>query len=105
MSDIALVRVTFSDPDEAGRIGRQMIEERLAACVNVDAPCISTFRWRDRIETAEEVAATFKTTIMLARRLIERVAALHSYDQPVIESWPAAVEDGVAAWVRDATVS
>jgi periplasmic divalent cation tolerance protein len=102
MSDIALVRVTFGDPDEAGRIGHRVIEERLAACVNV-SPCTSTFRWRDTIEMAEEVTATFKTTIALAHRLAERIAELHSYDQPVIEIWPAAVDDAVATWVRDAT--
>jgi periplasmic divalent cation tolerance protein len=105
MSDIALVRVTFGDPDEAGRIGHLMIEERLAACVNVDAPCISTFRWHDRVEMAEEVTATFKTTVALAHRLAERVAELHSYDAPVIETWPVAVSEAVATWVRGGTVS
>ena len=105
MSDIALVRVTFGDPDEAARIGHRMVEERLAACVNVDAPCMSTFRWHDTIDMAEEVTATFKTTVALAHRLAQRVADLHSYDQPVIETWPVAVDEAIASWVSSATVS
>ncbi len=103
MTDIALVRATFSDTEEAGRIGHRMVEQRLAACVNVENPCASIFRWHDAIETADEVAATFKTTIALATRVAEQIAALHSYDQPVIESWPVAVDDAVAEWVADAT--
>lgn len=102
MKDIALVRVTFGKTDEARRIGHLMIEERLAACVNVDAPCTSTFRWHDSIEMAEEVTATFKTTIAVADDLAARVAALHGYDQPVIGTWPVAVDDAVFQWVSGA---
>ncbi len=103
MTDTALVRVTFDTADEADRIARHAIDERLAACVNIAPPCASIFRWRDVVETAEEVTATFKTTITLASALAERIAALHRYDQPVIESWPVAVDAAVAQWIDDAT--
>ena len=48
--------------DEADRIGRMMVEERLAACVNLLGPIRSIYRWKDADREADEVAAIFKTT-------------------------------------------
>lgn len=103
MSDIALLHATFATAEEAERTGRAMVEERLAACVNLLGPCSSIYRWRDRVENATEYRALFKTTPGLARELADRIAALHSYDLPAIEIWPAAAGDAVARWVDDAT--
>jgi periplasmic divalent cation tolerance protein len=103
MSDIALLHVTFADAAEAERIGRAMVEERLAACVNLLGPCSSIYRWRDKVETATEHRALFKTTPELARELADRIAALHSYELPAIEIWPVAGGDAIAAWVDDST--
>ncbi|MEG3182156.1 divalent-cation tolerance protein CutA [Sphingomonas sp. LT1P40] len=103
MSDIALLHVTFANADEAERIGRSMVGENLAACVNLLGPCTSIYRWHGLIETATEYRALFKTTPELARELAERIAALHSYDLPAIEIWPAAAGDAVAQWVDDST--
>lgn len=103
MSDIALLHVTFGTAEEAERIGRLMVEERLAACVNLLGACTSIYRWHGLIETATEHRALFKTTPQLARELADRIAALHSYDLPAIEMWPAAAGDAVAAWVGDST--
>lgn len=103
MSDIALIHVTFADAAEAERIGRAMVDQRLAACVNLLGPCRSIYRWQGEVETADEHRALFKTTPALASELADRIAALHSYDLPVIEIWPAAAGDAVAAWVNDAT--
>ncbi|WP_343519312.1 divalent-cation tolerance protein CutA [Sphingomonas sp.] len=103
MSDIALLHVTFATAEEAERIGRLMVEERLAACVNLLGPCSSIYRWQDKVETATEHRALFKTTSELARELADRIAALHSYDLPAIEIWPAAAGDAVARWVDEAT--
>ena len=103
MSDIALLHVTFATAEEAERIGRRIIEERLAACVNLPGPCSSIYRWHGQVETATEHRALFKTTPELARELADRIAALHSYDLPAIEIWPAAAGDAVAQWVDEAT--
>ncbi len=103
MSDIALVHATFGDADEAERIGRTMVEERLAACVNLLGPCTSVYRWQGEVAQAEEHRALFKTTPELARELADRIAALHGYDLPVIEIWPTAAGDAVAEWVREET--
>jgi periplasmic divalent cation tolerance protein len=103
VSDIALVHATFATAEEAVEIGRHMVEDGLAACVNLLGPCHSIYRWQGKVETADEYRALFKTTPQLARELADRIAALHSYDLPVIEIWPAAAGDAVAGWVDDST--
>ena len=103
MSDIALLHVACADRAEAERIAETVLAERLAACVNILAPCNSLYRWNGTVERGEEVPALFKTTPILARRLCDRIAALHSYDLPVIETWPVAVGERVAGWVADET--
>ena len=87
MSVISVYAV-FANADEAERIGRQMIEERLAACVNILPGVRSVYRWKGAIETADEVAAIFKTTDDQANALITSIAGLHSYDVPCIATWP-----------------
>ena len=103
MRDIALLHVTCADCAEAERIAETVLAERLAACVNILAPCHSLYRWNGRIERGEEVPALFKTTTILARRLADRIAALHSYELPVIETWPVAVGERVSGWIADET--
>ena len=85
---VVSVYAIFADADEAGRIGRAMVEERLAACVNVLGSCRSIYRWQGAVETADEVAAIFKTTREMADTLIARIAGLHSYDVPCVVQWP-----------------
>jgi periplasmic divalent cation tolerance protein len=96
------VYVVFADDDEAERIGRAMVEERLAACINILGPIRSIYRWKGAIETSEEVAAIFKTTGERADTLVTRIAALHSYDVPCVAAWPIAnIHGAYADWVED----
>ncbi|HET7708166.1 MAG TPA: divalent-cation tolerance protein CutA [Sphingomicrobium sp.] len=85
---IVSVYAVFGSAEEAERIGRQMIEERLAACVNILAACRSIYRWQGGLESADEVPALFKTTDFRAEALMTRIAGLHSYDIPCIVVWP-----------------
>jgi len=103
MSDIALVHATFANAAEAERIGAEMVERRLAVCVNLLGPCISIYRWQGAVERGEEHRALFKTTPELARELADAIAAAHSYDLPVIEIWPVAAGAAVIDWVRAET--
>lgn len=84
---IVSVYAIFADATEAERIGRTVIEERLAACINILGPCRSIYRWDGNIESAEEVPAILKTEIKSADALIARIAELHSYDIPCITVW------------------
>jgi periplasmic divalent cation tolerance protein len=87
MTAVTLYAV-FADPAEAQAIGRQMVEERLAACVNILQPCRSIYRWEGAIETGTEVPALFKTTMDGADALIARITELHSYSIPALAVWP-----------------
>ena len=98
---VVSVYAIFADAEEAERIGRQMVEERLAACINILAPCRSIYRWQGAVDTADEVPAILKTTLPLADALIARIAELHSYDVPCIAVWPIdKLHSDYADWVE-----
>ena len=87
---IVSVYAIFGSDEEARRIARQLVEERLAACANILTPCHSIYRWQGQIEQAEEVPAIFKTRADAAARLVQRLSELHSYDVPAAVAWPIA---------------
>lgn len=103
---IVSVYAVFADAEEAERIGRAVIDERLAACINIFPACRSIYRWQGKIETAAEVPAILKTHSWMADELIERIAALHSYDVPCVAVLPIEkLLRGYAEWVEDEVVS
>jgi periplasmic divalent cation tolerance protein len=101
MTGIVSVYATFGSDEEARRIARIAVEERLAACANILGPLHSIYRWKDKIEEAGEVAALFKTREEAAQSLVARIAELHSYDVPAAVVWPVAdAVPAYAEWVR-----
>lgn len=97
---LVTVYCVFADQAEAERIGHAVVEESLAACVNILAPCRSFYRWNGKVEEAIEVPGLFKTTDAVAARLVERLALLHSYDVPAITVWPIdRALDDYADWI------
>jgi periplasmic divalent cation tolerance protein len=100
--NVVSVYAIFADGDEAERIGRAVIDERLAACINILGPVRSIYRWKGAVETANEVAAIFKTSNERAGALITRIGALHSYDVPCIVTWPISKFLGAYAdWLEE----
>ena len=98
---VVSVYVLFANAEEAERIGRIAVEERLAACLNILGPVRSIYRWQGKVESADEVAAILKTSQVEADALITRIAALHSYDVPCIVTWPIdKVLGSYADWVE-----
>lgn len=101
MTGIVTVYATFASDEEARRIGRTCVEERLAACVNVLGSVHSIYRWQGRVEEAGEVAALLKTSEERASALIARIAELHVYDVPAAVVWPIAdAPADYEDWVR-----
>ena len=99
---IVSIYVVFADTEEAERIGRTVVEERLAACINILGPCRSIYRWQGKVETADEVAAILKTHGSRADALVARIADLHSYEVPAIAVWPVdKLLGSYADWVED----
>jgi len=100
MSVISVYAI-FADRAEAERIGRSMVEQRLAACANILGEVHSIYRWKGEIEEKNEVAAIFKTSEESADALITRITALHSYDVPCIATWPIdKILGSYADWVE-----
>ena len=83
-----LIYMTASSADEARMIGRVLVEERLAACVNVLGSMESIYWWHGAVETSNEVAAIAKTRAELVDTLTARVVQLHSYDCPCVVVLP-----------------
>ncbi|CAH2599286.1 Divalent-cation tolerance protein CutA [Rhodovastum atsumiense] len=87
--EILIAYVTCADLEQARRIGRALVEERLAACVNIRVH-EAIYRWQGAVEQAPEAAFLAKTTRAAWPALQARVRALHSYELPCIVAWPLA---------------
>ena len=86
--ELVFVYMTAGSRVEAERIGRTLVEERLAACVNILGGMTSVYHWQGAVETAEETVVIAKTRAALFDRLTERVKELHSYDVPCVVELP-----------------
>lgn len=84
MSDTLLVITNLPNADTANKLAREIIESRAAACVNQLAPCTSTYRWQDEVESTSEVPLLIKTTSAAYPRLEALIRAAHPYELPEI---------------------
>ena len=101
---LVFVYSTFPDRAAAERVGRALVEARLAACVNILAPMTSIYEWEGKIETTGEVAVFIKTRRELAARAIETARPLHPYIVPCFLVLPIADKNAdYLAWVRTQT--
>lgn len=100
-----LVYVTCGDEDEARRIGRTLVEERLAACANVIGAMKSIYWWQGAVQEDAETVLIAKTKQGLVDRLSARVQELHSYDVPCVVALPiAGGNPDFMQWIEDETV-
>ena len=106
MTPAIVVLVTVGSEQEAETIATTLLEERLAACVNVTSPVRSLYRWEGRIEDDREWQLVIKTQARLFEALAARVRTLHSYDLPEIIALPvlAGTTDYVD-WIQNETES
>lgn len=100
MSEL-VVLITVPSRREATRIGRSLVHQRLAACVNVVPQVTSWFWWKDRVQTAREALLIVKTRRDRFRALERAVKTLHQYTIPEIIALPiVAGSQAYLAWVR-----
>ena len=83
-SEICLVYSTFGNLDDAKRVGKTLVEERLAACVNIIPKIHSFYWWKEKIEEDEESILIAKITSENADKVVERIRELHPYELPAI---------------------
>ncbi|HTY56384.1 MAG TPA: divalent-cation tolerance protein CutA [Candidatus Binataceae bacterium] len=99
-----VVMVTAPNQRDASAIARTLVDENLAACVNILGPIRSIYRWQNAIEDEAEFLLLIKTRSAICARLEQRVKELHSYDVPEVIALP--IETGSAqylAWLTEAT--
>ena len=105
MSDIVIVLTTAPADDRAEQWAQQLVDERLAACVNIYTPMVSVYRWKGKVQRDAERQMIIKTTRDRLAALEARVQALHSYELP--EFIIVAVgggSDRYVSWVKDQVV-
>jgi periplasmic divalent cation tolerance protein len=88
MSEPIQVFTTAGDKEEAQRIAKAIVEQRLAACVQVLGPIYSSYWWEDELETAEEYLCLMKADRRLYDELEAAIKEVHSYDTPEILAMP-----------------
>ena len=98
MTDKKLVFTTCASLDEARKLAHALVEQQLAACVNIIPQVESVYRWQGKTETAAEFFLLIKTTEGAFEQLRNTLIELHSYDVP--ECIKLAIEDGSEAYLR-----
>jgi periplasmic divalent cation tolerance protein len=101
---LLVVLSTFPDGAAARAAAAALINEQLAACVNILPGIESVYRWQGKVETGGEALAVIKTTSECYPQMAKRLQELHPYDVPEIVALPAAsVADSYLAWVTENT--
>jgi periplasmic divalent cation tolerance protein len=98
MTGNKLVLTTAGSHDEAQRIGRALVDRRLAACVNIVPKIESIYRWKEKVEQADEWMLLIKTTTAAFEHVRDTIKELHSYQLP--ESICVEIEDGSAEYLK-----
>lgn len=89
-SDLILVYTTFPDAAAALSVGRALVEERIAGCINVLPAMTSVYVWEGKTETASEAVLIAKTRAALTAEVVAAIKARHSYEVPAILVLPVA---------------
>lgn len=103
MTDIVVVLTTVAQ-DRADTLARQLVDEKLAACVNLYPPMVSIYRWKGQVQRETERQVVIKTTGDRVNALEARLKQIHPYELP--EFLVLAVDSGTEAyanWVREVT--
>jgi periplasmic divalent cation tolerance protein len=103
MTDKRIVLTTAGSEEEALKIGRHLVENRLAACVNIIPQIESIYWWQDKVDSSREWLLLVKTTEERFPGVREAICELHSYDVP--ECVVLSIEDGsfdYLQWLADA---
>ena len=98
MTDKRVVFSTAGSKKEANKIAGALVERKLAACVNIVPQMESVYRWKDKIETAQEWLLLIKTTADQFEAVRDAIKELHSYELP--ECVAIAVESGSEEYLK-----
>ncbi|MCA9140144.1 MAG: divalent-cation tolerance protein CutA [Planctomycetales bacterium] len=101
---ILVCLTTVSNQNQAREMARALLDQRVAACVQIDGPIESHYRWQGEDCCESEFRLVIKTSVEQKDRLREFIRDVHPYDQPQIVTLESVdVEAGYAAWVNEET--
>ena len=103
MAHLILILTTMPDDDRADAVARTLVQEQLAACVNVHGPMMSTYRWKGQVEREPERQLVIKTTAGRLPDLEVRLRELHPYELPEFVVIDASAGAAYDRWVNGAT--
>ena len=104
MTDAVIILVTAGSEAEAELIAKALVEERLAACVNILSPIRSVYRWEGKVSDDREWLLLIKTRAERFAAVEDKVKALHSYQVPEVIALPiVAGAEGYMRWLRAGT--
>lgn len=95
---LLLVLTNLPDQASAESLARQLVEQKLAACVNILAPCTSIYHWKGNTESATEIPLLIKTTPTAYPALEDVIRRLHPYELPEIVQVP--ISGGLPAYIQ-----
>jgi periplasmic divalent cation tolerance protein len=102
MTDFQIVLTSCADREEAERIAHRLVEQQLAACVNILPGAQSIYRWQGKVESAAEMLMVIKTSADLVAEVELTIASLHSYEVPEFLVLPVyGGSHAYLAWLRD----
>lgn len=102
VTEPVVVLSTFRNPEKAAEVARVLVEEQLAACVNIIPAIRSIYRWEGAIQDDPEALALIKTTRARYDALAARLVALHTYDVPEVIALPVhAGHPAYLAWIAE----
>jgi len=97
MTNARIVLTTIGSKESAGKLAEQLVERRMAACVNIVGPIRSVYRWKEKLEHEDEYLLLIKTTTTHATQLQAAFKELHSYELP--ECVELAIDGGSAEYL------
>jgi periplasmic divalent cation tolerance protein len=104
MTTAIIVFTTVASSDDAHRMSQALVEQRLAACVQIDGPITSCYRWKGVVETAAEWRLAIKTRAAVYDQLEQAIRNLHTYEQPEIVALPiTSGSAGYLSWIEAGT--
>lgn len=102
MTDVCIVLTTLNDSEKAKQLAHEIVELRLAACVNIVDSVHSIYRWQGEVEASDELLLIFKTSQERLPQLRAKVEELHPYELPEIIVFNVTDgSKGYLGWVQD----
>jgi periplasmic divalent cation tolerance protein len=98
MSEFIQITTTTGKRQDAEQIASELVSRRLAGCVQVSGPIVSTFRWQGKVETAEEWMCIIKTSQTQFAAIRETLEKIHPYEVPELIATP--IVDGSQAYLN-----